>query len=348
LITSKDDHRNIKYKITALIATVVVAFIMTFFVGDRLVANVAPFISVGILALLTLITLFTMRSKLHVKSIVVAMLWSSAALIMLAIEVKWTPPDIAGSHYLTTGTLAIDQAIERVKVLDPDHNYRVLFDGDIDKQKAAMLASYRGVRTFNSYFNPAPRSQFEELYYHSPRSDNYYRFLGAKYLICLECVAESLHGYEYLESVAGYEIYEARGVLPRNYIAYQVNGEFLNLPDFINKAAQIDLDTNPLFIEPGSIGELDDAKLTTDDCIVREDVRKTNRFRYLIQCNSPGVFILNEFFDNAWRSTVNGVNTQLLKVNGNQIGIPFLHGSHIIEFRYLPSIFTMVDCFAYS
>jgi len=46
-------------------------------------------------------------------------------------------------------------------------------------QQAAMTTSYKSVRTLNMYFNPAPRRQFEELYYHGQRTDNYFRILGA-------------------------------------------------------------------------------------------------------------------------------------------------------------------------
>jgi uncharacterized membrane protein YfhO len=48
---------------------------------------------------------------------------------------------------------------------------------------------------------------------------------------------------------------------------------------------------------------------------------------------------MNEFFDDAWKTTVDGANIRSLRVNGNQVGVPFTAGSHLIEFRYLPTIF---------
>lgn len=48
---------------------------------------------------------------------------------------------------------------------------------------------------------------------------------------------------------------------------------------------------------------------------------------------------MNEFFDTAWKTTVDGVKIKCLRVNGNQLGVPFTPGSHVIEFRYLPAIF---------
>ena len=48
---------------------------------------------------------------------------------------------------------------------------------------------------------------------------------------------------------------------------------------------------------------------------------------------------MNEFFDDSWAVKVDGVTMQILKVNGNQMGVAFTPGSHVIEFRYLPTIF---------
>jgi hypothetical protein len=232
--------------------------------------------------------------------------------------------------------------IERVATLDPKREYRVIFDGKIEKQQAAMLASYRGVRTFNSYFNPAPRQQFEELYYHGPRTDNYFRILGAKYLICDECPVASLQGYKHLENVAGYEIYETQDVLPHNYIVQRLNGEFSNLADFTNKAATIDLSKGLLFVESNvDVGFNSGNDIAKDDCIRREDIRTVNHSRFVVRCKTSGILIMNEFFDKAWKTTVDGVKTQNLRVNGNQIGVPFTAGSHVIEFQYIPRIFLL-------
>lgn len=339
-VMRKNSQAEVKRQGLALVLISLIAVIVILIIRERIVSDSSPIVAIAILAVLTLLTWIATRSSLRGRDTMVAVLWGGAALTLLAIEVPWIPPPVSSSQYLTSGALALDKAIERVVTLDPGHEYRVIFDGKIDKQQAAMLASYRGVRTFNSYFNPAPQRQFEELYYHGPRADNYFRILGAKYLICSECTAASLRGYKYLESTAGYDIYETEDVLPHSYIVNQLNGEFLNLADFVTKAASADLSKMLLFVEPNVVVGLNGGKDNAGNaCISREEIRTTNRSRYVVQCKAPGVLVLNEFFDDAWRITVDGVKIQSLRVNGNQIGGPFPPGSHVIEFRYLPTIF---------
>jgi len=334
-----DGQIDTKRQLMTLVMTAVIAVVVLLSLRDRIVSSVPPFVSVAILLTLTLMTWIAARSKLRSGPTMIAAVWGGAALTLLAIEVPWIPPSVSGSQYLTSGALALDKAIERVSARDPNHEYRVVFDGKIDKQLAAMLASYRGVRTFNAYFNPAPRRQFEELYFHGPRADNYFRILGAKYLICSECAADSLNGYKHLESMAGYEIYETEDVLPHSYIVQRLNGEFQDLADFVTKAASVDLRSLLLFVQPNVVVGLDEkTDAAVNPCIKSEDIRTANRARFVVQCQSSGVLVMNEFFDDAWKTRVDGVEVQALKVNANQIGVPFPRGSHVIEFRYLPTI----------
>lgn len=336
-----------KRQLMALAMTTVIAVIILIVQGDRITSNVPPLVSFAILVALILLTWMAVQSHHRVRNKIIPVAWCCAALTLLTFDVPWRPPSVSQSLYLTSGALALDTAIVRVATLDPGREYRVIFDGKIDKQKAAMLASYHQVRTLNSYFNPAPRRQFEEMYFHGPRADNYFKILGAKYLICRECTAESLSGYKYLERIAGYEIYETKDVLPRSYILHQLNGEFRNLADFVEKAASTDLAKGILFVEPNVVVGLNGSSDSVDGaCISREEIRTTNRSRFMVQCKSAGVLVMNEFFDDSWRITVDGVKKQSLRVNGNQIGVAFLPGSHVVDFRYLPTIFLVSFGFA--
>ena len=339
-IGGKDGQARVKRQLLTLVMTAVIAIITVQVIRERIESHLPPIVTVAILMALTLLTWMSIRSKFRGSNTIVAIVWGAAVLGLLVVEVPWTPPPISNSQYLASGTLALDKAIERVSSLDPKREYRVIFDGKIEKQQAAMLASYRGVRTLNSYFNPAPKRQFEELYYHGPRGDNYFRILGAKYLICSECMPESFNGYKHIESIAGYEIYDTEDVLPHSYIVTRLNGNFRDLADFVVKAENFDLTNRILFLESNvDAGLKDDSDGIGDTCISREDIRKANRSRFVVQCKSPGVLVLNEFFDDAWRVSVDGRKTKKLKVNGNQIGVPFSSGSHVIEFRYLPTTF---------
>ncbi len=335
-----EDRANARFQLIAMLITLLVASVSLFFLRDRIVSNVPPLVSLVILFTLISITFFATRFSIRGIRAFVEATWVCSLLILLAIEVPWIPPPISSSLYLTKEVLSLDKAIKRISTLDPNHEYRVIFDGKIDKQQAAMLASYGGVRSFNSYFNPAPRRQFEEIYYHGPRADNYYRTLGAKYLICKECTEDSLKGYTYLENISGYEIYETNDVLPHSYIVQNLNGDFLNLSDFIAKASNMDLTKKILYVEQNAVvGFTVNTHQVVNDCINRESFRAVNHSRFMIQCKSPGVFVMNEFFDESWRASVDGVRIHPIRVNGSQIAVTFDAGSHVVEFRYLPTIF---------
>ena len=341
IVLQTKTESNAKRMICVFALIIFVSVITLIVVPERVVSKIPPIITLLVFAALILITWGSTKINFKGREIMVAVVWGSATLAMLAKEVPWLPAPVSSSTYLTSDALALDMAIGRIRELDPDREYRVIFDGKINKQMAAMLASYQGVRTFNAYFNPAPRAQFEELYYHIPSVDNYYRVLGGKYVICKECTAESTKGYKSLETIAGYEIYETQNVLPRSYIAHRPSGKFFNLVDFRAKAATIqDLTQKPLFVEPKVFAALNKINNELGDgCINREDIRTLNRTRIVVQCKSEGVLVLNEFFDNAWKITVDGVKMRTLRVNGNQMGVPFKLGSHVIEFDYAPRVF---------
>ena len=111
---------------------------------------------------------------------IIQILWGAAALVVVIISINWTPPLISSSLYVQKDFVSLKEAISRIAERDKDRFYRVIFEGEIDKQKAAMLASFYNMRTLNAYFNPAPTRQFEELYHHEPRNDNYLQALGSR------------------------------------------------------------------------------------------------------------------------------------------------------------------------
>lgn len=305
-------------------------------------ALLAPaLVASGLLLAVMSITVFVARTRWRMRGEAIALCWSVAALVVLSINVTWMPRPIAASHYLNNDGVALDMAIQRVSDLDPRREFRLIFEGNIDKQMASMLASYQGVRTLNSYFNPAPLRQFQELYHHGPRTDSYLRILGARYLICRECAGAEYRGFKFRESIHGYDLHEAIDALPYVRVAQRVDGRFDSLADFVGKAASHDLSQGLLFIETKSTVALDKTGPATGDCIVHEDIRKKNRLRYWVSCRSPGLLILNEFHSSPWRVTVNGVTSEALRVNGNQIGVHVARGAQVVELTYRPQSFVL-------
>ncbi len=305
---------------------------------ERIVAAVPARIPLATLGVLAVLTWAASSRWGRGRGAAVPVLWSAAALALLTLEVSWRVPELAGSEYLRSGATALDRAIERVAARDREREYRVIFDGAVDKQQAAMLASYRGVRTLNAYFNPVPQRHFTELYYHGAQPGNYVRALGARFLVCKACPDEATRGFHRVETVAGYDLYEADDVLPRRYVAHRRDGDFRDLGDFKAKAAAKPLAGGILYVAPdAALPALDAAgPAPAAACVIRELARTVIREQLLVQCAAPGVLVLNEFFDPAWQARVNGVATPALKVNGNQIGVPVAAASQLVELRYRP------------
>lgn len=330
-------RRQAALVVAIALATVVFAFGLRGHGADVMSTLITSFM----LVVLLVIGIFAARTSWRFRGELVGLSWGAAAIIVLAVNVSWMPPPVAASHYINNDGVALDMAISRVADLDPQHNHRLVFEGRINVQMAAMLASYQNVRTLNAYFNPAPLRQFSELYHHGPRTDNYLQVLGARYLICRDCAGVKYHGFKFLESLHGYDIHEASDALPYVQLAQRLDGHFEGLNDFLAKSAGHALSRGLLFVEPGATLTLAESEAEAGDCIIRNDIRKKNRIRYLVSCESPSVLILNEFYADPWHVSVNGVSSDALRVNGNQIGVQLGRGGQVVEFSYRPWIFSL-------
>ena len=325
--------------VTLVVVIALVSLASAFALRSRGALLTPAFVAIGLLLAAMTITVFVARTRWRMRGEGIALCWCVAALVVLSINVTWMPPPIAASHYFNNDGVALDMAIQRVSDLDPRREFRLIFEGNVDKQMASMLASYQDVRTLSSYFNPAPSRQFQELYHHGPRTDSYLRILGARYLICRECAGAEYQGFKFRESIHGYDLHEAIDALPYVRVAQRVDGRFDSLADFVDKTASHDLSQGMLFIETKATVAIDGMGPVTGDCIVHEDIRKKNRLRYLVSCFSPGVLIINEFYSSPWRVTVNGATSDALRVNGNQIGVQVGRGAQVVEFSYRPRTF---------
>jgi hypothetical protein len=340
MVMRRDALASVRYKLILMTVIAVFAAITWLAVPEKIVSPISQAIPLAILVGLILLTWFISTRTFQGRDTAIALAWGSAALILLVVEVPWLPPYLTQSNYISKNTLSLDTALDRLASLDPSKEYRIIFGGKTEKPLAGMIASYHGLRTLNSFICPAPLRYFNELYYHLPQNDNYFRALGAKYLLCKDCPEIDTQGYSFLESVAGYEIYETKDVLPRSYIVHQLNGNFSDLADFKAKARTHNLIDKILYTEPeAKIGLKNYNDKIKQDCLLKEDIRTSNHSRFVLQCSAGGVLVLNEFFDKNWRITVDGIKKRIFKVNGNQIGARFTPGSHIIEFDYSPKVF---------
>jgi hypothetical protein len=258
--------------------------------------------------------------------------------------VDWQPPPVTSGHYLTAESLRLHDAMKRIAALDPKHDYRVIIDGTLDKKQVAMTGSFYGVRTFNAYFNPLPHKQFEEMYYHGARSDNYFRVLGGRYLLCQDCPPAVTIGYLLIGTVDGIDMFETNDVSPYYYLTDRVSGSYRDQGDFAGKVASLPLSAGVLLVQDRQLDVFAPLAATTGDsrnCALREESRALNRLLVSIDCASPKVFVLNEYFGGQWKARVNGSEVPALRVNGNQVGVMIAAGPALLEVLYAPKSLRM-------
>jgi hypothetical protein len=136
---------------------------------------------------------------------------------------------VATSEYVRDNFASLDMAIAYVAEKDPQSQYRLIFDGDFKKDHAAMLASYRGVRSFSYYLNPAPVQQAVDFSYdYSP----YYAYEGAGFLICKQCDLNKYPSFKPLKQFGDYAVLSDADAYP-HYFLGNVAGSFKDTPDFI-------------------------------------------------------------------------------------------------------------------
>jgi hypothetical protein len=275
-----------------------------------------------------------------------------AACVVIAaqyLQVPWRALEIRTMDYLAGNQVELDLALREVVKLDPEHRYRVIFEGDIQKAQAAMLASYYGMRTLNVYINPAPKRQFDELYYHGPRSGKYFRGLGAAYLLCKPCQPEKTEGYTWLKQIGSFNLYST-SALPRTYLATSSAGEYQSMDEFISKLTQLDLSAKPVLLrkdvlDSGMSGLLpagaQPAAMTAQVCVEPAVETRHNRFIALLQCQIPSLFVLNEFDNGNWRARINGAGVPTIQVNGNQLAVAIPAGAQRLELYYRPTSWVM-------
>ena len=271
--------------------------------------------------------------------------WAGIAttiIVCVTIAAQWktvtrTVGVVAQSDYMTQQMLDLDLALAALKMMDPKRQYRVIFDGDINKQQASMLASYHGIRSLNAYINPAPKKLMDENYYHGPRTPNYFGALGAKYLLCRVCKPETTFGFQLVKTIGAYEIYEGVA-LARHFITTEIAGEYQSISEYAAKIAALDLRKNPVLIQTGAWRATANHEMQHSAGTCVSDIRywRNNSISLLTQCTNKALLVLNEFDGGAWRARINGNKSQLLPVNGNQIGLALPKGTSLVEIYYSP------------
>jgi hypothetical protein len=260
-----------------------------------------------------------------------------AAVWIIPRIVGWEAPNIRYSFYLRSESLRLHSVFRRLSRIDPLHDYRVLIEGSLHKQQAAMIGAFYGVRTFNLYFNPVPVLNMRDLYYYGLSPHNYFQAMGAKYLICDECTAAAIIGYGLKEEVEGIKIYATDNVAPHYYLKDRLDAGYANFSEYAGNTERFQLQSGILTASGADVHSLGLAPSSeSNECRLMEEERSPNRFAFAISCSKPHVLVLNENNSGQWRAWLNGTEPNIISVNWNQIGVPVPAGSSHVEIEYDP------------
>jgi len=73
--------------------------------------------------------------------------------------------------------------------------------------------------------------------------------------------------------------------------------------------------------------------------VLKEESASLNHINLSVNTQDRAMFLLNEFFDRAWKARVNGVAVTPIRVNATQIGVLLEKGANLVEFEYRPTLF---------
>jgi hypothetical protein len=270
---------------------------------------------------------------------VLVLLLAGATLFFNALLIEWTAPSIVSGFYLSDESLHLHSVFRKIAQIDPNHNYRVLIDGALEKQRAAMIGSFYGVRTFNVYGNPLPFANMNEVYYFQPRGDKYLQAMGAKYLICDKCSAEAVKQYRFREQIEGINIFETEDAAPYYCLKSRIDGTYNDLNEYAVQTASFSLKRGILtanILDVSRMGLSRDSSEQPSGCTVLQEERSPNKLSVALNCPASHVFVLNEFYGGQWTARINGKRVWVARVNGNQVGVPVGSGGSYLEIEYAP------------
>ena len=252
----------------------------------------------------------------------------------------WPTASISNSDYADYDNLRMHLALERIEQI-PDQSLfktRFLSDGDephdVELMRFAMDAVWHDVRTFNAWLNPMPNFKvFEDVMDFGNRPEEFYRRLGARYILCTRCVQPIAAHFSYIAEVGGYSIYEDTAALPDYWIGRPT----------VSQASENAVSlTKPTSVSEADLASLAGKYMADPVCMPNVEHRRHNSFRISVGCTVPGLLVFNEFLSPEWKVSLNGKAIAPLLVNGFQLGVPLQQGSNLIEFRYDPLLYMVL------
>jgi hypothetical protein len=259
------------------------------------------------------------------------------------LSTPWVMSPFSSSTYVSEGHSGLNLVFDEIKSLDPTSEYRVVFDSTINSQIAGGLASFKGIRTLQSLLNPAPISNFRELYFYDGRGSRYIDLLGIKYGICKGCGDLYSNGssiyqnFEFLKTVQDYSIFINSRSFPYVSLATNYQASSDSMDEFVSLLPT--LSTKEVFnVIPKSIASLLPIPPSDkfENCNIDMLNSTPNSREFIINCRRNSVVILNEYYTRDWKVKINDKISNSFPVNQIQIGAFIPAGKSIVSFEFYP------------
>ena len=205
-----------------------------------------------------------------------------------------------------------------------------------------MNASYYGLRSFMAFKNPiASARQFDEVYFR-PTPATYYPMIGGKYHLCVRCDAIDTTIFRLDRTIAGHKLWIADRAVDRYAVITRVNGLYKTPEDFLARMSPaIDFSKEAFLASSVSFRKLPELMLGDPEktlAEVREESRTFNSVELSVGTGRDAIVLLNEYYSDAWKATVNGRRVPTVRVNLNQVGVPVEAGGSLVRFEYRPTL----------
>lgn len=248
------------------------------------------------------------------------------------------------NDYFRQANLASHRTLTELSSIADIRRYRVLFEGDeLRSQFWSMNASYYGLRSFQAFKNPISSArQYDEM--NQPVNlRHYYPLLGAKYYLCRACGQVDPSTWRLDREIDGHKLYVAAEAVPQYLVVGRVAGLYDTREDLIESVrAGFDLSREVYLDRSVTLRGLDALLSTPPDAlrsVIKEERRSLNVVELSVSTNGPAILLLNEYFTDAWKASVNGPIAQPFRVNLNQVGVLLDPGASLVRFEYRPTMF---------
>jgi hypothetical protein len=260
------------------------------------------------------------------------------------LNTPWQMNLAENSTYRTEKQFELNRVFDRIIQLDPKREYRTIFDQTINSQVAGGLASFKKIRTLQSYLNPAPIDLFEKMFAYDNNGPNYVNSLGVRFGICKGCNDvfadgnKTFENFEFLESINNYSIFINEKAFPYVFLIDGYQGVIKTRFDIdarlpadysSNLFAMLDSNTErPVGISQSS---------NPNFCEIRALETSYNRREFLSRCESNSIMVLNEHFTKNWRVRVDGKKVTTITVNDSLLGAMIPKGTRELNLEYFPT-----------